>query len=373
MRDARLAVVIALLMARAADGGAQADVLERRVDSLARFAAHAKAAVRAYDDSVRRDDTAIDTAYKGSVTIVAERSIVQEIRVIAPHVVDSVASLVGSGMSRLDGYSFRARVEHLVGWGRRGDTTRELAMMVVRPNGALLRAWRSPVDSANIAASLYYALRHTAFAAVDPSFFAWAGNGIPGETMRASDWADQRLALLSSASAVGNRCFRGDLAACKTALLLTSDPDPIRAWHDTSTRRRLVRRHGAMARRLDPVAEQRCLAGADSACVTVLGLFPAETFREPAPATLRFGLLRHALAVGGTGAVERLLAATADDPAGRLEAASRMPIDSLVGSWQARVRGTRAPSQDLTLGVAIMSLAWVTGIGALSLRSSRWR
>jgi hypothetical protein len=373
MRDAGLAFTCALLVAAFAEGGAQTRQLEMRVDSLARIAQRTRAAVLAYDDSLQRIGHTLDTARAATPLIVAGRSLIAESRAIAPAVVDSLQSTLGRAMSRVAGYSFRAEVEHRVGWRRTHDTTRELVVSIVRPNGVQMRAWRSELDSANLFSSLLHAVEYAAFAVADPEFFAWAGNGIPDDTMRVSEWAHQRLLVLSAASAVGNRCFRGDLPACKSALLLSVSSDPIRDWHDSTTRRGLVERHGTLARRLDTRAGQQCLAGSDSACITVLHLFPPETFLELVAASLRFSLVRHALAVGGAGSVERLLMVDADNPAERLEAAARMPIDSLVASWQARVRDTRAPSEDLTIGITIMSLAWAAGIGALSLRSSRWR
>ena len=373
MRNAGVAFAFCLSAVAFAEGTAQTRQWELRVDSLARIALQTKAAVLAYDDSVGRLGRTLDTAHATTPVIVADHRVIAESRVVAPAVVDSVRSTLGDAMSRLTGYSFRVHVEQRVGWGRTSDTTRQLVVSVVRPNGAQLRAWRSPVDSANLVSSLLHAMTYAAFAVADPEFFAWAGNGIPDDTLRASEWANQRLLLLSSASAVGSRCFRGDLPACKTALLLSISSDPIRDWHDSTTRRRLVERHGTLARRMDARAEQQCIAGSDSACITVLHLFPPESFREPVAATLRFGLVRHALAVGGAGSAERLLTVNGENPAARLEAASRMPVDSLVASWQARVQDTRAPSEDLTIGITIMSLAWATGMGAMSLRSSRWR
>lgn len=368
-----LAPYAALLLAvAAAEGSAQTRELERRVDSLARIAQRARAAVQAHDDSARRIARTLDTAHASTPVIVAERPVIGQTRSIAPIVVDSVAAAVGAALSRLTGFAFRLQVEHHARWGRIGDTTRELVVSILRPNGAEMRSWRGPVDSANIAASLHHAITYAVFAVPDPAFFAWAGNAIPDDTMVAADWANQRLVALSSASAVGTRCYEGDINACRIALML-SRADPIREWHDSTTRRSLVRRHGALARRMDARAEQQCLAGSDASCVALLQLFPASTFREPAAVALRFGLLRHALSVGGTGSVERLLTTTGGNPSDRLAAAARLPIDSLIRSWQGRVRDTRAPSEDLTFGITIMALAWATVMGAVSLRSSRWR
>lgn len=373
MRETRAMIAAVLIAGTAVDGSAQVRQMELRLDSLALMAARTRAAVQAYDDSVQRIGRAIDTAHSGTPLVVAGREIIEPTSAIAPVVVDSVAAVVGQAMSRLAGYSFRVHVERHAGWGRGRDTTAELAVSVVRPNGAQMRAWRAPVDSTSLAATLLHAMTYATFAAVDPAFFAWTGNAIPDDTLLASEWAAQRLLLVSAPSAVGGRCYRGDRDACRIALLLSPVSDPILEWHDSATRRELVRAHGPAARRMDARAEQQCLAGSDAACVALLRLLPPETTREPAPVRLRIGLLRHALHVGGAGAIERMLTGSAQNPAARLEAAAGVPIDSLIGSWQARVRETRAPSEDLTIGITIMSLAWATGMGALSLRSSRWR
>jgi hypothetical protein len=370
MRSARS--VLAALLFAGATADAQIRQMELQLDSLAHIAARARSAVQAYDDSVRRSARALDTVYVGHTVVVSERLIAGQTRAIVPVVMDSVDATIGRAISRVAGFTFRAQVEHSVAW-RRADTTKEVVVTVVRSDGSRLRAWRAPLDSTNIAASLQYAIIYTAFAASDAAFLAWAGNGIPHDTMRASNWANQRVMLVSSSSAVASRCYRGDVRACRTALMLSPSSNPILDWHDSTTRRSLVRRHVALARRMDASAAEQCLAGSDAACITVLQLLPRVTFHEPAAGALRAGLLRHALASGGAGALERLLLSNDKDRAARLEAAAAMPMDSLISSWLARVRTTRGTSEDLTIGITMLSLAWATGIGALSLRSSRWR
>lgn len=277
MRKTHGIITAVLIAGTVADGHAQTRQMEMRLDSLARIAARTRDAVRVYDDSVRSMARTMDTAYAGTPVVVAERQVVAEVRAIAPVIVDSVTSAVGSSISRLAGYAFRIHVER-VAWGRGGDTTSELVVSVLRPNGTQTRAWRAPVDSAELSAALHRAISYAAFTAVDPDFFAWAGNAIPGDTLRASDWANQRLLLVSAPTAVGGRCYRGDKEACRIALLLSPESDPVLQWHDSTTRRRLVRRHAAMARRMDARAEQQCLEGADAACITLLQLFPGKTF-----------------------------------------------------------------------------------------------
>lgn len=372
MPKTRAAFAALLVAVAASETQAQTRQLELKIDSFARIALGTRTAVRTYDDSVRRSVRALDTAYAGTPIVVAERAIIGPTRAVATIVVDSVASVVGAAMSRLASYTFRAHVEYRVSWRRPADTTRRLVISVMRPDGVQMRAWQSSVDSADIAATLRHAMTYAVFAASDPAFFAWAGNVIRDDTLKVSEWANQRLLLVSAWSAVARRCYDADIRACKTALLLSAGSDPILEWHDSTTRRRLVRRHGALARRLDARLGQNCLAGSDAACVAILRLFPGTTFREPTVSAVRSGFLRHAIDVGGPGAVERLLT-TPGAPEVRLQAAAGLPIDSLIGRWQTRVRQTRAPSEDLTIGIAIMSVAWAAGMGALSVRSSRWR
>lgn len=372
MRDL-CTILVLLVVAGGADAAAQTRELELRVDSLARIAAMSRSEVKAYDDSVRTHARAVDTAFAGPPLVTAGREISAETRAMVAGVIDSIRLTTGSALSRLSGYTLRLHVEKHPDWRRPGDTTRELIATMLRPDGTQLGGWRGQSDSASIAQTLRFATTFATFAVASPSLLSWAGSALPTDTLRASDWANLRLLLVSSNTAVADRCYRGDAHACRVALMLAPSGDPVLDWHDSTTRRTLVHRFGAYARRMDQGAVQQCLGGSDSACVAVLLLFPREMFREPTASGLRSGFLRYAVAVGGAGAVERLLITDAVDPMARLEAASQVPIDSLIGSWRARIRETRAPSDDLTFGITIMSLAWVTGMGALSLRSSRWR
>lgn len=365
-------IAVGLLVLSAVQGNAQTREFETRLDTLARVAAHTSAALLAYDDSVKRAVRMLDTAYRGDFTVLADRSLLDETRSFAPRVVDSIAAIIGAARSNLAGYTFVARVERRRSWQNAGDTTSEHILSIVQRNGAELRAWRGIVDSATIASSFAFALSYAAFSASGPGFFAWAGNTLPGGKLTESDWARQRLLLVSARTAVGSRCYEGNLEACKRALLIERPTDPIVEWHDTTTRRQLVRRNGALARRIDVAATRQCEAGSDSSCIWLLRRFPETRFQDPAAGALRSAILRHALAIGGEGAIEHLLTA-APEPAARLAAAAGVPLDTLLSGWQRRVHDTRAPSEDLTVGIALMALTWATGLGALSLRSSRWR
>lgn len=365
-------IAVGLLVLSAIRGGAQTREFEVRLDALARVAQRTSAALVAYDDSLKHASRMLDTAYRGNPTVLADRALVQDMRSVAPRVVDSIAAIIGAAQSSLAGYAFVARVERRQSWQGARDTTSEHVLSIVRPDGAELRAWRGSVDAATIASSLGHALFYAAFSASGPAFFAWAGNALPGAELTKSEWAEQRLLLVSARTAVASRCYQGDLEACKRALLIERASDPVMDWHDSTTRRQVIRRNGALARRIDVAATEQCEAGSDSSCVSLLREFPENRFREPAAGALRSAMLRHAVAVGGDGAIERLLTAP-PEPAARLALAAGMPIDTLLHGWQQRIHDTHAPSEDLSLGITIMALAWATGLGALSLRSSRWR
>lgn len=365
-------MAVGLLVLAAVQGGAQTREFELRLDSLARVAQRASAAVLAYDDSAKRASRMLDTVHRENPTVLADGAVLHEMRSLAPRVVDSIAAIIGGARSSLAGYGFVARIERRQSsqWTR--DTTSELVLTIDRPDGAELRAWRGSVDSATMASSLAHALLYAAFSASGSAFFAWAGNALPGPELTKSEWAEQRLLLVSARTAVGSRCYQGDLEACKRALLIEPAADPVMDWHDSTTRRQLVRRHGALARRIDVAATRQCESGSDSSCVRLLREFPERHFAEPAAGALRSAMLRHALAIGGDRAIERLLTASAE-PAARLASAAGVPLDTLLRGWQRRVHDTQAPSEDLSAGITLMTLAWATGLGALSLRSSRWR
>ena len=102
MRKALPAYAGLMLALAAREGGAQTRELELRIDSLARIAQRARGAVRAHDDSARRIARTFDTAHASAFRVVAERPVIGQARAIAPIVVDSVRSAVGTALSRLN-------------------------------------------------------------------------------------------------------------------------------------------------------------------------------------------------------------------------------------------------------------------------------
>lgn len=149
---------------------------------------------------------------------------------------------------------------------------------------------------------------------LDLDFRRWAGGAVSWDTLPTDTWRHVRLQLLSNGEPEHRACYDGDQAACR-----------------------------------------RLLVGSDSAA-----------------RGLRLSLASVAIQAGGDGAFERLLT-NEGTPVARLEATAQMPLDSLVARWQSRVRYARGPSEDMGPGMAVASSFWIVLMGALSLRSSRWR
>jgi hypothetical protein len=182
------------------------------------------------------------------------------------------------------------------------------------------------------------------------------------------DWDGLRLSLVSSASYLGKSCYLGDVRACVRFLGLDSVADPARMLWDSAGRRLAVKYETEHFSRASRVATERCLAGNDDACITVLNIgFPAPL----AGPYERGSVIIQALELGGAGAAERLLT-TRGSAAEALAATANLPADSVVAVWQ-RHLNDRTGSSALPLIVAISSVAWIVVCVFLALRSSRWR
>jgi len=345
---------------------------ERRLDSLAIVAARARAAVVAYDDSVRRAATRLDTVQAGALRILAEPSLAPMVKDVGRRVVDSLAPRLGAAMERLSGHTFAVRRYVPSPWEVRLRKDPEVLVASVSATGAETQRWRGPENAAAVEAALRDAALSTAFFESDRAFFGWMGSTVPTDSVHTSEWARHRLLLVSSPTSVGLRCYQGDLPACKLVLGIEPPTDHTMQWYDSAARRRLVQSNGATARRISGRATEACERGSDSACVALMRQFPPSAFPNPVHPLVRLGLVRYALSVGGAGATLRLLADNRA-PAERIAAAANVPLDAVLQQWQRRVRDTRIPSRDLSSGIVWLTIVWVAGLGLLSTRSSRWR
>ena len=112
---------------------------------------------------------------------------------------------------------------------------------------------------------------------------------------------------------------------------------------------------------------QRCFAGDLAACRYVLGLIGAEV---PSASTRARGtVLLAARESAGVSAIARFFADTGAAIVPRLEAAAGTPLDSLLAAWRATILAHRPRST----GMQWLAVVWVIGLTALATRSTRWR
>lgn len=206
-----------------------------------------------------------------------------------------------------------------------------------------------------------------------PAFGEWLDNAIPVDSPSTALWVGVRIDLVTSAYRASRQCYGGDVHECERALGVADDSNPIADWFTLSERQQIIYRDRYRLRGARPQALERCLAhNDDSACLMLGALIPRRELAPPLGPASRQSLLGLAMTIGGRGSYARMVAAPPVLSA-QLTAASRLPTDSLVARWRARVLTTKAANSTMTPGLAIMSLFWVAACGGLALGSSRWR
>ena len=205
------------------------------------------------------------------------------------------------------------------------------------------------------------------------AFTAWLAGTLPLTPAPNTEWRALRLELVSSHSSVTHRCFAGDLAACKVTLGFITEADPATAWYDSTTRRALVKAASNIGN-LERHLSASCLGGSDSACVELLRTSRAmeQWLAPPGTSLSRMALVQQAFSMGPSGALARL-AVRNDLPTEAIGAIAGAPVDSVISQWQRHVRDGGVESEVATSVVALGALGWILAMGALSLRSPRWR
>ncbi|HKR55135.1 MAG TPA: hypothetical protein VJS20_02465 [Gemmatimonadales bacterium] len=208
-------------------------------------------------------------------------------------------------------------------------------------------------------------------ARLDPQLNGWLSQGI---TLRPARYASPDLyeELVTSPSPLARSCFVGDLTACRSALGLAPAIDAATEWYDAPGRRALVRNLRRDPQ--NPVWYEQCVEQAvDVACIHILRGPDSIHTSAPLNAGSRELLVRLALAEGGPLAFHRLLGSAGRSLKQRLEITSGVSSDSLLGRWHATVVANRPEPVMLTAGTGWVALVWALALGALVLRSSRWR
>lgn len=367
MRKTLLALAIVCV---ASTAGAQGSSLAR-LDSLRLKADAAMSRLTAYDDSVRTTNARLDSVRVGPVRMSVETSLVGLASAAAQQMLDSLRPRMGATLERLGRYSYVVKAQR---WDEYDTKKPDSAVVidVYDRAGPPIMNLRQQFDTALVSTSLRMYAPYLVYRDASPAFTAWTSNQVALDSLTVEEWRSLRLSLVSSPAAVGRRCFEGDVEACALGLQITPALDPVREWYDERDRLRIVKNSAGFANSVDAAAAQRCIRNEDFSCISLLRRYPPERLPLPIPTGARSAIVRFALAIGGDGAVERLLA-EAPSPMDRVSAAAKLPADTVLARWQDRVRNQRASSRDLTPEIAAASLFWAVALGALSLRSSRWR
>jgi hypothetical protein len=212
-----------------------------------------------------------------------------------------------------------------------------------------------------------------------PTFGLWSHAPLPVDTATDYNWSTVRAQLVTSLASVARQCYAGNLNACKVTLGLTAESDPVMSWYDSTARRAVVELwrqttlHEASFLLEVRSPTSRCLAGSDRDCIALLRTDDYVTARTaPGSPGARSTLIQQAFAMGGAGALQRLIGNDTSS-SDRLAAAAKAPFDTLLTQWLRNVRTRGSASENLTPGMAIIAIGWIIVVGALSLRISRWR
>lgn len=359
-------VVVLGLAARSTNAGAQTVAeYKRHVDSLAALWKSTTAAVAAQTPSAASKTVPLDTLRVGPVRVRADRQYLALAQVTAARLEPVLRRAYGRGGELIDRHVFVLRAKE-----GSGDSTAAVSAIAdsvgdehqrssdIAQSDALLASWTRKAEEA----------------IVDdiPGLREWIGAVVPVAPPSDATWSEARVALILSGSVAANECVAGKIERCNQVLGLTATPDPAFELYSADERRSLIERNARILRRADPAQFDRCLsAEKQPACDSLARQIPADAVPAPTNGDVRQSFVRFALARGGEGAFDRFIAP--GSPQVRIASAARMPADSVVRLWQARVGASRRSSTALDMETALSALAWAGVCAGLALRSSRWR
>src|SRR5712691_4826492 len=336
----------------------------QRVDTLYRDWQRIHVQRLAYEDSVARARRAYDTVVVGSIRILTTPDKVASARQSAQKVLAALSPQYGQALATLHEHWFVIRDElDTIDVGGTGRMTRRFALVA--------ELWPDGRESPTLTVDREQALLETALTDVSlqaisrgagRSFANWIGSRLPSDTAPTMAWSWARLDLLSSQMTAAHRCYSGNVRDCELTLASRSATDPATELFDAADRRHFFA-HPSDVGSLDRDHRiDECVAGNDSLCIAVLRDVPEDRLPDPVPSKNRFAFVQLAVSLGGPGSMERLLL-TNGTPAQRIEAAARMPVDSVLRLWVQHTREARMGSRDMSPADAGTALLWILACG----------
>lgn len=364
---------VALLIAGAADAQDirhQAAIL----DSIAGVQRRAIARRTAWDDSVARSRANMDSVTVGPMRLLLRPEDRELVTTAAHMALDSLRIMGDSVLAMIRPYRIVIWRVPAPRWAP--GRTPAAVVALVDSSGVEGRRMVAYEPTPHVVGDyLAEQARGVIASLVDSTLSRWLGAAsgnapIRFDTVTAETWSRLRLNLVSSPAVVARRCYDGNLADCHKVLGLQSSAFPVREYFDADGRRFVVGQREGMLRRRDRARTEACLAGDDAACIVLL-----ESVSMHLPAAFdvhRIALLQLAIQQGGATAGARALRSQ-EAPARWLATVSGLPTDSLVLLWHERMRHVRAPSANMTSGMAVASLGWIALLVLFASRSRRWR
>lgn len=368
MSRIRRIVVPLALIALARQSSAQSTAEYRAtVDSLANvWRPLVTASAERRRDSVAHPVLPKDSIQVGPIVIRADSQYIDLSRAAAEHLLPRITRTYGRFSSRLGTHQFVVRA--------RGERNGQMVVATAVVDSTGFMSLRSSVfaDEEALENSWAQKVEEILTDALGPSVRGWMGAVVPIDLDGKSALAAARVDLLLAKSDAARRCAMSDPGICAAVLNLRPVDDPATAFYSADQRRDIVSSVGMILRRANQKDFDRCVSERiASVCDSLVHVIPRDVIPEPVPPRVRQSFLSYALKIGGEGAVDRM---AQDGPiAARIEAAARMPIDSVMSQWRTTLLDSRTTSTALDMTTALSSLFWVTACACLALRSSRWR
>lgn len=362
-------VIAALVLAPMRDVRAQSvEEYLRRVDSVGRiWRASSVAAPAATVDSEPAGPATrtIDTVRVGRLVIFTDSALVPLARQAAQVIGSSLDSAYGRFAAELEKHPLALR-------RRRADDTSVVATGFADGN-----AVRMASTTLAIAQDLANAWRRKAeevvTLAMDERARTWLATVVSSEKATEGVLVNARVELVLSTASSASDCARGKLDRCKQTLELVPVADPAFVHYDEETRRGLLRRFASQLRRTDEPKFLRCTDENQlPVCDSLVRSIPLDAVPRPLSPAVRQNFLQYVFLVGGPGAFERFASDTGSI-GDRMARTARLPLDTVVARWQNTLVHARGTSTAVDAMTVLTSLAWTCVLGALALRSSRWR
>lgn len=341
-----------------------------RVDSLARvwrpLAAQAAVVAKASQDTAHLAAVPHDSLQVGPIIVRTDSGYAELGRTVATRMAPQVEHAYGRFAGRLSAYQFVIRT--------RGGTAGSSSILtgIVDSTGSTLLRSAVETEADPLQSSWQQKVEEVLTDQLGPSFRHWLNTVIPMVPQDRAAWSRARVDLLLAGAAVARDCVTTGGIKCSQALGFEPVDDPAFRFYSQTQRRMLVVNSAQLLRRSYPREFDLCVDATKLAsCDSLAHMIPPDVIPLPISPSVRQSLVRYALEIGGDGSFDRF--AVDGTPSARIEAAARMPLDSVIARWHARLLDARSTSTAIDLTTAASSLFWVCLCAGLALRSSRWR